>query len=146
MDHRPSLIKVPYCTEEPAAANNMSTFSNNTIADAISCNADYPGTLPKRIILRLRVNDFEEKGHSWDDHVDAIQAYFRWAGLPMSEFEGEHATKEYFAHVEPFQALEVRQRTFHVILDIQQQPLDEANFDIIPHEVYRVRRNLDGDL
>ncbi len=135
-----------YLTEETVAANNMSTFSNSTTTDAIIYNADYPGTLPKRVILRLRVNDFEEKGHSWEDHVDAIQAYFRWAGLRMSEFEGENPTKEYFAHVEPFQALEVKQRTFHVILDIQQQPLNEANFDIIPHEVYRVRRDLDGDL
>ena len=47
---------------------------------------------------------------------------------------------------EPFQALEVRKRTFHVILDVQKQPLDEADFDVIPHEVYRVRRNLDEDL
>jgi uncharacterized NAD(P)/FAD-binding protein YdhS len=125
----------------------MSTLeSNNNIINAISYNANHPGTLPKRVILRLRVNEFEGKGHSWEDHVDAIQAYFRWAGLPMSEFESEHATKQYFAHVEPFQALEVKQRTFHVILDIQQQPLDEVNFDIIPHEVYRVRRNLDEDL
>lgn len=125
----------------------MSTFeSNNNIINAISYNVNHPGTLPKRVILRLRVNEFEGKGHSWEDHVDAIQAYFRWAGLAMSEFEGEHATKQYFAHVEPFQALEVKQKTFHVILNIQQQPLDEVNFDIIPHEVYRVRRNLDGDL
>ena len=118
----------------------MSTFRNNSI------NADYPGTLPKRVISRLRLNDFEEKGPSWEDHVDAIQAYFRWAGLPISKFEGEHATKEYCAHVGPFQALEVRKRTFHVILDIRKQPLDEANLDVIPHEVYRVRRNLNGDL
>ena len=125
----------------------MSTFENNdNITNAISYNANRPGTLPRRVILRLRVNEFEGKGHSWEDHVDAIQAYFRWAGLPMSEVEGEHATKEYFAHVEPFQAHEVKQRTFHVILDIQQQPLDEVNFDIIPHEVYLVRRKLDGDL
>jgi len=64
----------------------------------------------------------------------------------MSEFESEHVTKQYFAHVESFQALEVKQRTFHVILNIQQQSLDEMNFDIIPHEVYKVRRNLNEDL
>ena len=63
-----------YPTEEPVAANNMSTFRNNPI------NADYPGTLPKRVTSRLRLNDFEEKGPSWEDHVDAIQACFRWAG------------------------------------------------------------------
>lgn len=125
----------------------MSTLeSNNNIINVISYNANHPETLPKRVILRLRMNEFEEKSHSWKDHVDVIQAYFRWAELSMSEFESEHVTKQYFAHVESFQALEVKQRIFHVILNIQQQSLDKVNFDIIPHEVYRVRRNLNEDL
>lgn len=99
----------------------------------------------RRVILRLRVNEFDGNGRGWEDHIDAIQAYFKWVGL-----QDEHATNGYFAHVEPFQGTELQQKTFHVVLDIQpdiqQQMLDHVNFDSIPHEVYRVRRKFDGEL
>ena len=37
----------------------------------------------------------------------------------MSEFKDEHVIKQYFTYVKPFQALEIKQRIFHVILNIQ---------------------------
>ena len=102
----------------------------------------------KRVILRLRVHDFDSESHSWNDHIDAIQCYFQWAKL-SSPSENDHSPKRYFAHVEPFQALELQQRTFHVILDIQPlQPVknEDVDLDIIPHEIYQIRRKPGGDL
>ena len=133
--------------EEIIPAHNMSNLERDKDTTSfMTCDAQYLDILAKRVILRLRVNEFEGKGYSWEDHVDAIQAYLRWAGLQLSEVEEESATKGYFAHVEPFQAPEVNQKTFHVIVDIQQQALDHVDFDDLLHEVYRVRRKLDGDL
>lgn len=74
---------------------------------------------PKRVILRLRVNEFEGEGRSWEQHVDAIKAYLTWAGRSTSEYEGEYETRKHFAHVESFQAPELKQTIFHVILDIE---------------------------
>ena len=97
---------------------------------------------PKRVILRLRVDEFEGEGQSWQQHVDAITAYLAWAGRSPSEYEeGKH-----FAHVEPFQAPELRQTTFHVVLDIDQHLVIELNLNNILHEVYHVRRGTDGTL
>ena len=102
---------------------------------------------PKRVILRLQVNEFEGEGRSWEQHVDAIQAYLTWAGRPTSEYdEGPYETRKHFAHIEPFQDPELQQTTFHVVLDIEQDMLNELNFDTVPHEIYRLRRNEEGKL
>jgi hypothetical protein len=102
---------------------------------------------PKRVILRLRVNEFDEDGHSWEEHVDAIKAYLIWAGRLASEYEGPFEMRKHFAHVEPFQPYDLPQpTTFHVILDIEQHSLENPNFDDVPHEIYRVRRNKEGNL
>ena len=66
------------------------------------------GSTPKRVILRLRANEFEGEGRSWEQHVDAIKAYLVWAGRPTSEYEGDYEKRKHFAHVEPFQALELK--------------------------------------
>lgn len=105
-----------------------------------------PRKVPKRVILRLRVSEFEGEGHSWEQYVDAINTYLIWAGRPTDEYQGDYQMRRHFAHVEPFQAPELNQKTFHVILDIEQHSLREADFDQIPHEIYRVRRNEDEDL
>lgn len=100
----------------------------------------------KRVILRLRVNEFEGNGHSWEQHVDAIKAYLTWAGRSSAEYEGDFEKRKHYAHVEPFQAPELNQTTFHVILDMEQHLLDVVSFDTLPHEVYRVRRDKEGKL
>ena len=105
-----------------------------------------PGETPKRVILRLRVHEFDGEGHSWEQYVDAIDTYLIWAGRSTHEYKGDYETRRHFAHIEPFQAPELNQKTFHVILDIEQHSLREANFDHIPHEIYRVRRNEEGGL
>ena len=78
----------------------------------------------KRVILRLRVNEFEEESCGWEDHIDAIKAYLVWARCPASKYDDAHETSEYFAHVEPFQALELKQTMFHIILNIEHQSLN----------------------
>ena len=119
---------------------------STNIADPENPTISHLEKAPKRVILRLRVNEFEGEGRSWEQYSDAIKTYLIWAGRHTHEYEGEYQTRRHFAHVEPFQALELNQKTFHVILDIEQHSLAEADFDSLPHEVYRVRRNEEGDL
>ena len=66
-----------------------------------------PENRPKRVTLTLRVNEFEDEGRSWEQHIDAIKAYLVLAGRTASEYEGAYETRPHFAHVEPFQAREV---------------------------------------
>ena len=105
-----------------------------------------PEKTPKRVILRLRVDEFEGEGRSWEQYTDAIETYLIWAGRPTHEYEGDYQSRRHFAHVEPFQAPELHQKTFHVILDIDQHSLSEVILDHLPHEIYRVRRNEGGNL
>ena len=123
----------------------MSGSENNNRITGNTDNKETHHDVPqKRVILRLHVNEFDSDGHIWEDHVDAIQAYFSWAG--RRGLRDEHGREPYSAHVEPFQALELKQKTFHVVLDIQSQPNDNSNLDAIYHEIYRVHRKPDGDL
>ncbi len=127
---------------------SVDTGSNSGSASADTENA------PKRVILRLRVNEFEGEGRSWEQHRDAIKAYLTWAGRPTSEYDCQYdchydcdrKERKHFAHVEPFQPLEVNQTTFHVVLDMEQHSLENPNLDDVPHEIYRVRRDKDGNL
>lgn len=115
----------------------MATSTTSTTLAASTSSTDVcTKHRPKRVILRLRVNEFEGDGRSWEQHVDAIKAYLTWAGRPTSEYEGEYETRKHFAHIEPFQAPELNQTTFHVVLDIEQHLLSEPKFDTLPHEIY----------
>ena len=133
--YHPSLLQ-SMATSTIATTHATSTSSANICSDR----------QPKRVILRLRVNEFEGDDHNWEQYVDAINTYLVWAGRSMSEYEGEFETRKHFAHVEPFQAPELNQTTFHVVLDIEQHLLNEPNFDTLPHEIYRVRRDKEGNL
>src|SRR5271167_1915078 len=102
----------------------MATTTASTTATA-SIDAESTPR-PKRVILRLRVNEFDEDGHGWEEHVDAIKAYLIWAGRSASEYEGPFETRKHFAHVEPFQPYDLPQTTiFHVILDMEQHSLKD---------------------
>lgn len=95
---------------------------------------------PKRVILRLRVNEFE--GRDSSEYNEAIEAYIAFAGYSVNELEeGKH-----YAHIEPYQAPELQQRSFHIILDIEKDMLDNPNVQKLPHEIYRVRRDKRGIL
>lgn len=88
---------------------------------------------PKRVILRLRVADFEKESAS--EFVNAIQAYLNFAGY--------NEDVQYYSHIEPFQSPEIRQLSFHIILDIHKDKIQTVDFNLLPHEVYRVRRKQD---
>ena len=95
---------------------------------------------PKRVILRLRVNEFS--GRDPSEYNDAIKAYLIFAERPASEI----VDNKHYAHIEPFQAPELQQTSFHITLDIEKDLLYNPDFETIPHEIYRVRRNEHGDL
>lgn len=124
----------------------MTTSTSAKPFQLLSNIVTYPEEDPKRVILRLRVNEFEGKGNSWEEHLDAIQTYFILAERSTNEYEGDHRIRRQSAHVELFQALELRQTTFHVILDVKQLWISAANFNLLPHEVYQVGRNRQGQL
>jgi hypothetical protein len=127
------------------AFTRLKDMATTTSSTAIIALTD-TGNAPKRVILRLQVNEFDGEGHSWEQHVDAIKAYLVWAGRSASEYEGDYDKRKHFAHVEPFQAPEVKQTTFHVVLDMEQHSLESPNLDDVPHEIYCVCRDKDGNL
>lgn len=64
----------------------------------------------------------------------------------ICEYEGDYAKRKHFAHVEPFQVPESEQTTFHLVLEMEQHSLKSSNLDGVPYEIYRVRRNKEGNL
>ena len=102
--------------------------TSSTLAISISPTTTIPENRPRRVILRLRVNEFEGEGRTWEQHVDAIKAYLVWAERTASEYEGAYETRQHFAHVEPFQAPELNQTTFHVVLDMEQTYAERTGF------------------
>ncbi|KAK8147536.1 hypothetical protein G3M48_001435 [Beauveria asiatica] len=97
---------------------------------------------PKRVILRLRYNEFEDDDSS---HTDAIEAYLKAIGRKMDECgpQGRHVP-----HVEMRQEyMENNPRaSFHVTLDMEKHAVREPDMNKLPHEIYRVRRGKDGTL
>ncbi|KAF9729882.1 hypothetical protein PMIN01_11815 [Paraphaeosphaeria minitans] len=91
----------------------------------------------KRVILRLRVNEFSEGNPEYDD---AIKTYLAFDGRPATELEGDR----HYAHIEPFQDPELRQTRFHITLDMEQNLTKSPDFAKLPHEVYHIRRNKHG--
>ena len=99
-----------------------------------------PERQPKRVVLRLRVKDFE--GNSSSEHDDAIMAYLVFAGRSSNELE----KTKFFAHIEPFQDPELRQTSFHIVLDMEKDLVEDTDLQSLPHEIYRVRRDQHGIL
>jgi hypothetical protein len=96
--------------------------------------------LPKRVILRLQVNEFT--GRDPSEYNDAIKAYLAYAGRSTddSEFRKHHA------YIEPFQAPEVNQISFHITMDMEKDSASPLNIQELPHEIYRVRRSKERKL
>jgi hypothetical protein len=86
------------------------------------------------------VNEFDGRGP--EEFTYAIRAYLKSAGRPVEEID-QH---KHFSHIEPFQAPELKQTSFHIVLDIDKDLVENPNFETLLHEVYRVRRGVDGNL
>lgn len=95
---------------------------------------------PKRVILRLRVNDFD--GQDPSSLTEAISEYIAFAGRSTTELQ----ENRHYAHIEPFQSPELQQASFHITLDIDKDSVQNPNLTELPHEIYRVRRDVDGKL
>jgi hypothetical protein len=89
---------------------------------------------PKRVVLRLKVGDFDSRPPSEFDN--AIKAYLLYAGHPTNQ----HEMSKHYAHIEPFQSPELQQTSFHIILDMEKGMVAEGGLQNLPHEIYRVRR------
>jgi hypothetical protein len=92
---------------------------------------------PKRVILRLRVGDFDDGASHFDEVYEAIKTYLVYAGHSPNEAE----SKQHFVHMEPLQSLDVPQTSFHVFLDMEKDLKDTPGLDALPHEIYRVKRD-----
>lgn len=95
---------------------------------------------PKRVILRLRVNEFS--GRDYSEYIDAINAYLVFAGRSTDGLE----FRKHHAHIEPFQSPEVNQTSFHITMDMEGDSANPPNIQELPHEIYRVRRSKEGEL
>lgn len=96
-----------------------------------------PPSVPTRIILRLLVKDFDNESFSWSDYSAAVEAYLVWANRPTSEYK----ERKHNIHVEPFQDLELGQKRFHVIVDLNSLLFEVKDMNDIHHEVYEIKRD-----
>lgn len=103
-----------------------------------------PPSVPTRIILRLLVEDFDNntRGYSWTQYPCAIEAYLIWAHRPLADW----SEKKHNIFVESFQDLEVMQKRFHVIIDLQSLSFEVKNMDQVYHEIYEIKRDSEGKL
>jgi len=94
----------------------------------------------KRVILRLQVNNFG--GHDFSEYNEAIKVYIAFAEHYINELKED----KHYAHIEPYQALKLQQRSFHIILNIEKDLLDSLNVQKLPHEIYCVCCDKQGKL
>ena len=91
------------------------------------------------MILRLRAKEFE--GHDLNSEFgNAIKAYLAFAGRLTSE----HEENKHYVHIEP--PHDIPNSSFHITLDLEKDLLRNPNFQNLPHEIYRVRRDKQGNL
>ena len=90
---------------------------------------------PKRVILRLRCNEFEDTVESYNE---AIQAYLSSAGKSFSEYE-KHRHVAHFDGHQDYQDGNPR-ASFHITLDMEKDAIQEPELDKLPHEICRIRR------
>ncbi|KAH7409751.1 hypothetical protein BKA64DRAFT_553531, partial [Cadophora sp. MPI-SDFR-AT-0126] len=69
-----------------------------------------------------KVSVFE--GLQSSKYVSAIKAYLLFAKCPSNEYEAE----KHHAHIEPFQSHELQQTSFHIIIDIEKDMVENGEF------------------
>jgi hypothetical protein len=96
---------------------------------------------PKRVILRLRYNEFADDDAS---HTEAIAAYLTAIGREVDECEqGRH---EVHVQIRQDYMMGIPNASFHVTLDREKDAIQQPDMDELTHEFYRVRRQHDGAL
>jgi hypothetical protein len=84
------------------------------------------------------VKDFDSGDFSWFNYPSAVEAYLKWSNRPIEDYR---RAKKHNIFVEQFQAPELKQKNFHVILDLNCRSYKVENMDSVHHEVYEVRRD-----
>lgn len=88
---------------------------------------------PKRVILRLRVAEFEK--YAYSELFNAIKAYLTFAGYSLDKSDEDR----YYPHIElPFPAPELRRKGFHMILDMEKDMIESPDLSKLSHEIYHV--------
>ena len=91
---------------------------------------------PKRIILRIRLNNFDAEPTD-TDYSNIVSTFLTFDDRSVNK---EERAKHYI-HIEPLQEPEIQQTSFHIVLDIESSAFPSALLSEIPHEFYRVTRN-----
>ncbi|OAX84896.1 hypothetical protein ACJ72_00718 [Emergomyces africanus] len=63
-------------------------------------------------------------------------AYLASSGRPVDEL----TRRIHYSHIEPLQPPKMKQRSFHIVLDIDKDMLSDPDFERVEHEVHRVHR------
>jgi hypothetical protein len=95
-----------------------------------------PESRPNRVILRLRVSDFE-KPFQWYGYPTAVEAYLSWAGRSVTDYR----ERKHNVFVEPLQDPELRQTKFHIIIDFYPLSFDVQDLDRVHHEIFLIKRD-----
>ncbi|THY40951.1 hypothetical protein D6C98_09454 [Aureobasidium pullulans] len=97
---------------------------------------------PTRIILRVHVKDFDGNGFSWYHYPTAIETYLRWAGRSLDDWK----QRKHNIFVEPLQDPEVKQKIFHIIIDLNSLSFQVEDMNAVQHELYEIKRRDDETL
>ena len=100
-----------------------------------------PEPRPNRVILRMRVQDFDGK-YSWLSYPTAVKAYLSWAKRSVTDYE----EMKHNVYVEPLQDPEVNQRHFHIVIDFYSLSFDVQDFNQVQHEIFLMRRDEESKL
>lgn len=96
---------------------------------------------PNRIILRMRVQDFDGE-YSWFSYPTAVETYLSWAGRSVTDYK----ERKHNVYVELLQDSEVNQRHFHIVIDFYSLSFDVQDFNQVHHEIFRMKRDAEGEL
>ncbi|KAB8077143.1 hypothetical protein BDV29DRAFT_168838 [Aspergillus leporis] len=96
---------------------------------------------PKCVILRLRVNEFELIVTQQNLTVLLWHALLLQTALSIKLDQ-----RIRYSHIEPLQPPELKQKSFHIVLDIDKDMLRDPDFEKVEHEVHHVHRARDGTL
>ena len=100
-----------------------------------------PEPRPNRVILRMRVQDFDGM-YSWLSYPTAVKTYLSWAKRSVTDYE----EMKHNVYIEPLKDPEVNQRHFHIIIDFYSLSFDAQDFGKVHHEIFLMRRDEEGEL
>lgn len=89
----------------------------------------------------MRVQDFDGE-YSWFSYPTAVETYLSWAGRSVTDYK----ERKHNVYVELLQDSEVNQRHFHIVIDFYSLSFDVQDFNQVHHEIFRMKRDAEGEL